>query len=699
MLFHKKLQIVQRKSLLLKIIYFTFPTPNLSIMRKTKFTLLIPAFLLCFLSCQKTPVDKASPAAGKTRSAVNLAARGSLASTTATGENFETGTKTSYAAADVTLVSGVWNLNDALLGTSTSDIKNGVQSARVRNSGKLTMKFDVPAGASTVTILHAKYGTDANGTWQLWYSIDGGTNYTQTGSTITTSTTTLQTATFTVNVSGAVRFEIRKTDAGTNRICFDDITINDYTADNPAPTLSSISPSSASAGGTTFTLTATGTSFINGSVINWNGAALTTTFVSATQLTASLPAANIAAAGTADVTVVTATPGGGTSTAATFTITFASNPAPVLSSISPSSATAGGTAFTLTATGTSFINGSVINWNGTALTTTYVSATQLTTSVPATNIATAGTANVTVVTPSPGGGTSTAATFTINAVSTVKKYLFDASQGETAGNADWVIDEDNSTPQRIPTPLQSTITSSTSETYWTGAISSWGIALAKLGHTVETLPSTGSITYGSTTNTQDLSRYDVFVVDEPNIRFTAAEKVAILNFVNNGGGLLMISSHTVSDRNNDGWDSPAIWNDLMNNNTVQNNPFGFAVDLANFSQVTSNVLTSSSTNPVLNGSQGTVTQMEFNNGTTATLNTTANPNVKGLIWKSSTTQNSSNVMAASSAYGNGRIFFVGDSSPMDDGTGAPNNNLFNGWGVYSHKKLFMNASLWLAKLQ
>ena len=56
-------------------------------------------------------------------------------------------------------------------------------------------------------------------------------------------------------------------------------------------------------------------------------------------------------------------------------------------------------------------------------------------------------------------------------------------------------------------------------------------------------------------------------------------------------------------------------------------------------------------------------------------------------------------MAASSAYGNGRIFFVGDSSPMDDGTGAANNLLFVSWTLYSHKKLFMNASLWLAKLQ
>jgi hypothetical protein len=576
-------------------------------MRKTVHILCILLIALFFSGCKKTPVQTEVSVIDKTSSSLNIAARGSVASATATGENFENGTKTAYAAADVTLISGVWNLNDALLGNSASDIKNGTQSARVRNSGKLTMKFDVPAGASTVSVLHSKYGTDANGSWQLWFSTDGGINYTQTGATITTNSTTLQTASFTVNIAGSVRFEIRKTDAGTNRICFDDVLINDYTAGNPAPTLTSISPSSATAGGSSFILTVNGSNFINGSTINWNGTALTTTSVSATQLTA---------------TVSTAT------------------------------------------------------------------------------IATAGTASVTVFTPTPGGGTSSSATFTINAVSTAKKFLFDASQGETAGNADWVIDEDNSTPQRIPTPAQSNITSATAETYWTGGISAWGISLVKLGHTVETLPSSGSITYGNTSNTQDLSKYDVFVVDEPNIRFTAAEKVAIINYVNNGGGLLIIGNHNGSDRNSDGWDAPAIWNDLMNNNTVQNNPFGFSFDaLVNISQLSSNVLTNSSSNTILNGSQGAITQLEFNNGTTATINTTANPNVKGLIWRSSVTQNSSNVMSGSSTYGNGRVFFVGDSSPSDDGTGAPNNNLFNGWGVYSHKKLFMNASLWLAKLQ
>jgi endonuclease G len=71
----------------------------------------------------------------------------------------------------------------------------------------------------------------------------------------------------------------------------------------------------------------------------------------------------------------------------------------------------------LAVTGSSFISSSVVKWNGTSLTTTYVSATQLNATVPAANVATAGTATVTVFTPTPGGGTSSGLTFTIYIVS------------------------------------------------------------------------------------------------------------------------------------------------------------------------------------------------------------------------------------------------------------------------------------------
>ena len=470
---------------------------------------------------------------------------------------------------------------------------------------------------------------------------------------------------------------------------------------NPVPAITSLSPASVTAGAPVFTLTVNGTNFIGSSVINWNGSALTTTYINSTQLTATVSASLVTTAGTAAVTVVTPAPGGGTSNAATFTVSApGNNPVPTLTAISPASITAGAAAFTLTANGSNFINTSVIKWNGTSLTTTYLTGSLLTATVSAALVTTAGTANVTVFNPAPGGGTSGPIIFTINPVgSTAKKFLFDATKAETAGNADWVIDEDGSVPQRIPTPAQSGVTAATPETYWTGAISSWGIALVKLGHTVETLPSTGSITYGNAGNPQDLSNYDVFVVDEPNTRFTTAEKQAILNFVNNGGGLFMVSDHTMSDRDGDGWDSPAIWNDFMTNNGSVSNPFGFSVDLTNISEISNNVLSGNPSNTILHGSQGNVSQLSFNNGATLTLNSAANASVQGLIWQNGFAQSSTHAMSASSIYGTGRVYVVTDSSPLDDGTGAPGNTIFVDWPLYSHTQLFMNASLWLAKLQ
>ncbi len=90
-----------------------------------------------------------------------------------------------------------------------------------------------------------------------------------------------------------------------------------------------------------------------------------------------------------------------------------SNPAPLLTAVSPTSATAGGASFTLTATGSNFLVTSAVHWNGAARPTTFVSATQLTATIPASDVATAGTAQVTVVNPAPGGGTSSAIAFTI----------------------------------------------------------------------------------------------------------------------------------------------------------------------------------------------------------------------------------------------------------------------------------------------
>jgi len=270
---------------------------------------------------------------------------------------------------------------------------------------------------------------------------------------------------------------------------------------NPTPIASSLSPRSVVAGGSGFVLTVNGSRFIAASVLRWNGVDKPTTYVSATQLQASIGAADIAAVGSAQVTVFNPTPAGGASAAlsvainpppaiavsatsvapggvVTATLTnglggpydwlalaaagspdtaylastylggvnvtwslpmpttpgpyefrlFLNNcyvraatsatvtvnaPGPTLSSINPTSASSGGGALTLTVNGTSFQANSVVRWNGSNRSTTFVSDSRLTAAIPASDLAAAGTASITVFTPAPGGGASAAATFTV----------------------------------------------------------------------------------------------------------------------------------------------------------------------------------------------------------------------------------------------------------------------------------------------
>jgi hypothetical protein len=180
---------------------------------------------------------------------------------------------------------------------------------------------------------------------------------------------------------------------------------------NPAPTTTSINPTSATAGGVAFTLTVNGTNFVGTSVVRWNGADLTTSFVSVTQLTAAVTAADIATGANVTVTVFNPTPGGGLSDPPlNFTV---NNPSPAISSLSPSSAAPGGSEFTLTVNGSNFVSTSTVKWNGADRVTTFVSSIQLRAAIPTADIATAGTAAVTVFNTTPVGGTSGTSTFTI----------------------------------------------------------------------------------------------------------------------------------------------------------------------------------------------------------------------------------------------------------------------------------------------
>ena len=272
---------------------------------------------------------------------------------------------------------------------------------------------------------------------------------------------------------------------------------------SPTPTIASVTPTTMRAG-IGGTLTVTGAGFNALSTIEWNGAARTTRAANATTLQATIAAADVAAEGTAFVTVFNPAPGGGRTAAlpvtigppptltisapivapgdqetvtlargvggATDTLALAATGAPdgtnlqstfvgtgvtdrtwtvpmptaagayefrlfvngvraatsapvtvdptynlhpTLTSMSPTTAVAGSGALTLTVNGSGFIAASRVRWNGADRPTTLLSAAQMTAAISAADVATAGTALVTVFTPAPGGGTSASLTFTI----------------------------------------------------------------------------------------------------------------------------------------------------------------------------------------------------------------------------------------------------------------------------------------------
>ncbi|MFN5518461.1 MAG: T9SS type A sorting domain-containing protein [Bacteroidota bacterium] len=142
-------------------------------------------------------------------------------------ETFEPGSKASYANGNAICNTGLWNFNDALIGTSPQDKKNNLKSARIQSNGSITMLFDKSNGAGTVTLRSAVFDVDASSTWQLQVSDNAGASFDAYQSAlITTANSALATQTFTVNVSGNIRIRIVKSGGG--RLNIDNIDIGDY---------------------------------------------------------------------------------------------------------------------------------------------------------------------------------------------------------------------------------------------------------------------------------------------------------------------------------------------------------------------------------------------------------------------------------------------------------------------------------------
>jgi len=100
-------------------------------------------------------------------------------------------------------------------------------------------------------------------------------------------------------------------------------------------------------------------------------------------------------------------------TAAVTIMTAVNNPIPAITTISPDSAAAGDAAFTLTVNGSNFVTRSVVRWNGSDRPTAFISASQVSAQIQASDIAAAGIAAITIFNPAPGGASSNSFAFSI----------------------------------------------------------------------------------------------------------------------------------------------------------------------------------------------------------------------------------------------------------------------------------------------
>jgi len=184
---------------------------------------------------------------------------------------------------------------------------------------------------------------------------------------------------------------------------------------SPVPHISSLSPAGVLTGGAGLTLHVFGSNFVAQSTVAVNGSNRQTGFLNSTEVVTTLNSTDIATAGVLQITVINPAnppPGGGSSNTYPLNIL---NPLPTISTVTPTSAQAGGAASTLVVTGTGFINqGSFITINGVQRPTTFINGTQVTTPLSVSDLLVAGVDQVQVVNSTPGGGASNTLTLAVN---------------------------------------------------------------------------------------------------------------------------------------------------------------------------------------------------------------------------------------------------------------------------------------------
>ncbi len=172
----------------------------------------------------------------------------------------------------------------------------------------------------------------------------------------------------------------------------------------PGPKITSLSPSSVSAGAPAFTLTVNGANFASNMAIEWNGTPLPTSFISSAQVTVAVPASFITRPGSASITALTA------DQALSNSVAFLITP-PQLTAINPSTVVAGSAGFTLTLSGSGFLPGATVSVGSSSLQPSAVASGQISVAVPASLVAQP--AALAVAVSNPGGVVSNSLVLTV----------------------------------------------------------------------------------------------------------------------------------------------------------------------------------------------------------------------------------------------------------------------------------------------
>lgn len=135
-------------------------------------------------------------------------------------ESVERGSKGNYAPAEVSLNSGEWLLNNALIGHSPQDNKAGNASIRLKPDGTAETRFDLNLSSAEVAVQGADYGNDEGAALTVSYSTDGGANWKKAGKPAH-ATQSLQRFSFALPTGKNLRLRFANT--GTGRLNLDDI--------------------------------------------------------------------------------------------------------------------------------------------------------------------------------------------------------------------------------------------------------------------------------------------------------------------------------------------------------------------------------------------------------------------------------------------------------------------------------------------